>query len=161
MTPVDYSALPSSREEAKANGIDRFFTGIPCKHGHVAPIYTRGASCVVCQVEHARRRGGYQARPSSETYPTEIRKIADERGGVLLSSRYVSAKTKVSVRCLNQHVFDITPDNLRHGRWCPECKWQSQSKRMTLSYRSVEQLREFARKHHGGDCLATEARPDA
>jgi hypothetical protein len=32
---------------------------------------------------------------------------------------------------------------------------------MTLSYRSVEQLREFARKHHGGDCLATEARPDA
>src|SRR5262249_29619107 len=98
---------------------------------------------------------GWQARPSRAAYLEEVRKRVAKRGGLLLSSKYVSAKTKVRVRCLNQHEFGITPDNLRHGRWCRECKWQNHSKRMILKYRNVEELRDFARKHHGGDCLAT------
>jgi hypothetical protein len=153
---ADYSALPKSREEAKARGTDRFFTGIPCKHGHIAPRYTRGTNCVVCQVEHARRHGGWKARPSTETFLEEIRKIVTNRAGVLLSTEYVSAKTKESVLCRDKHDFETTPDNLRQGRWCPECKWHNQSKRMAANYRAVEELREFAREHHGGDCLVAE-----
>ena len=29
-----------SHAEAKAQGLKRYFTGKPCKHGHVAEIYT-------------------------------------------------------------------------------------------------------------------------
>jgi hypothetical protein len=123
--------------------------------GHVAPRYVSVTNCVVCQVEHARRRGGWQARPSRETYLDEVRKIVEQRGGVLLSVGYVSAKTKLKIRCGDQHEFEITPDNLKHGKWCRECKWQKQSQRMAANYRSVEELRAFARQHHGGDCLAT------
>jgi hypothetical protein len=160
MTAVaDYLALPKSLEEAKARGIDRFFTGVPCKHGHIAPRYTRGTNCVVCQIEHARRLGGWKARPSTETFLEKIRKIVMNRGGVLLSTEYVSAKSKVKVLCRDKHDFEITPDNLQNGRWCPECKWQNQSKRMAANYRTVEELREFARKHHGGDCLAAKPTP--
>ena len=44
---MDLSTLPKSRAEAKASGAKYYFTGEPCKHGHVAPRKTKG-SCVDC-----------------------------------------------------------------------------------------------------------------
>jgi hypothetical protein len=38
-----------SRDEAIAKGLKRFFTGVPCKHGHVCERYTKiGNECVEC-----------------------------------------------------------------------------------------------------------------
>jgi hypothetical protein len=44
---MDTSTLPKSRAEAKATGAKYYFTGEPCKHGHVAPRKTKG-SCIEC-----------------------------------------------------------------------------------------------------------------
>jgi 5-methylcytosine-specific restriction endonuclease McrA len=44
---MDTSTLPKSRAEAKAKGAKHYFTGEPCKHGHVAPRKTKGA-CTEC-----------------------------------------------------------------------------------------------------------------
>lgn len=41
-------SLPASRAEAKAAGSPRFFTGVPCKRGHIAERYTSIKSCVEC-----------------------------------------------------------------------------------------------------------------
>ena len=38
---------PKSRAEAKAIGAKFYFTGEPCKHGHIAPRKTKG-NCVEC-----------------------------------------------------------------------------------------------------------------
>jgi len=40
-------SLPRTRAEAKASGATHYFTGEPCKHGHIAPRKTKGA-CVEC-----------------------------------------------------------------------------------------------------------------
>lgn len=40
-------SLPKTRAEAKATGAAYYFTGEPCKHGHIAPRKTKGA-CVEC-----------------------------------------------------------------------------------------------------------------
>jgi 5-methylcytosine-specific restriction endonuclease McrA len=46
--------LPTTRAEAKKIGSKHYFTGHPCKHGHIAPRKTKGA-CVEClKVEWAR-----------------------------------------------------------------------------------------------------------
>ena len=37
-----------SREEAKALGLKRYFTGKPCKHGHLAQRKVSNTECVVC-----------------------------------------------------------------------------------------------------------------
>ena len=37
-----------SRAEAKALGLKSFFTGKPCKHGHVAERYVSSRGCVEC-----------------------------------------------------------------------------------------------------------------
>lgn len=42
-----YDSLPKSRREAKAQGAPRYFTGKPCKNGHVAERYVFGG-CVPC-----------------------------------------------------------------------------------------------------------------
>ena len=44
---MDTTNLPATREEAKKTGNKYYFTGQPCKHGHVAPRKTKGA-CIEC-----------------------------------------------------------------------------------------------------------------
>jgi hypothetical protein len=44
---MDTANLPKTRAEAKACGATHYFTGEPCKHGHIAPRKTKGA-CVEC-----------------------------------------------------------------------------------------------------------------
>jgi 5-methylcytosine-specific restriction endonuclease McrA len=44
---MDYSQYPKTRAEAKATGAKYYFTGEPCKHGHIALRKTKG-SCLEC-----------------------------------------------------------------------------------------------------------------
>ena len=44
---MDTTNLPKTRKEAQDSGAKYYFTGEPCKHGHVAPRKTKGA-CVEC-----------------------------------------------------------------------------------------------------------------
>lgn len=44
---MDYSQYPTNRADAKACGAKYYFTGAPCKHGHVALRKVKG-SCVEC-----------------------------------------------------------------------------------------------------------------
>jgi len=48
--------LPKSRKEAKAVGGTQYFTGKPCKHGHLVPKFTSSGSCTEC-LKHRRRAG--------------------------------------------------------------------------------------------------------
>ncbi len=44
---MDTTKLPTTRKEAQETGNKYYFTGQPCKHGHIAPRKTKGA-CVEC-----------------------------------------------------------------------------------------------------------------
>lgn len=44
---MDTTTLPKTRKEAQDLGAKYYFTGEPCKHGHIAPRKTKG-SCVEC-----------------------------------------------------------------------------------------------------------------
>lgn len=37
-----------SRQTALAEGMEKYFTGIPCKHGHISERYTKHRSCIQC-----------------------------------------------------------------------------------------------------------------
>lgn len=45
-----------SRAEAKARGLKTFFTGKPCRYGHIAERYVSSPSCVECVKERANAR---------------------------------------------------------------------------------------------------------
>jgi len=44
-----------SRDEARALGLKRYFTGKPCKHGHVAERHVASRKCRECHRERTRR----------------------------------------------------------------------------------------------------------
>jgi 5-methylcytosine-specific restriction endonuclease McrA len=44
---MDTTNIPKTRAEAKATGAAYYFTGEPCKHGHIAPRKTKGV-CIEC-----------------------------------------------------------------------------------------------------------------
>ena len=54
-------------------------------------------------------------------FQNELAKLCEEKDGKLLSE-YKSAGEYVTVRC-NKHnyVWDILPNNIKKGRWCPIC----------------------------------------
>lgn len=49
------STLPASRKEAMAAGVDRYFTGRPCKNGHLSERYVLG-TCIACDRERSSAR---------------------------------------------------------------------------------------------------------
>lgn len=51
----DTHTLPKSRKEALAAGSKHFFTGKPCKRGHIAKRTTGNGTCVVCASEASRK----------------------------------------------------------------------------------------------------------
>jgi hypothetical protein len=44
-----------TRQEAKAQGLKRYFTGLACKHGHVAERLVSNRGCYQCILEHSQQ----------------------------------------------------------------------------------------------------------
>ena len=53
--PAEFAEYPRSRAEAKARGLDRYFTGTPCINGHVALRKTKGV-CTECSKQQDNAR---------------------------------------------------------------------------------------------------------
>ena len=54
-----------TREEALLKGSKHYFTGEPCKHGHIAPRFTKRRQCMECNRLAAAKR--YHADPAAST----------------------------------------------------------------------------------------------
>ena len=61
------------RDEARALGLKRYFTGKPCKHGHVAERYA-GGPCVECIREQRREWRAANLEKARETERERARK---------------------------------------------------------------------------------------
>ena len=46
--------LPKTRAEAVAARSPKYFTGLPCKRGHLAPRYVDNSVCMTCRAEDVR-----------------------------------------------------------------------------------------------------------
>lgn len=61
-----------TREEAKTAGLRFYFTGDPCKHGHVAQRNVKTTACVECHRQHQRadreKRRAFLCKRSREDY---------------------------------------------------------------------------------------------
>ena len=51
-----------------------------------------------------------------------FRSIAKQNGGTLLSKSYLGSTRKYEFKCKNNHIFKLTPIQLKNNRWCPTCK---------------------------------------
>jgi 5-methylcytosine-specific restriction endonuclease McrA len=63
-----------TRDEALALGLGRYFTGEPCKNGHVAERYARGRACVECTLIANRVKDAPKKKPDSWRSPENKKK---------------------------------------------------------------------------------------
>ena len=66
--------LPVSRSEAKAAGVPQYFTGKPCRQGHLAPKFTCSGSCTECL---AVRRREYMREWSAKNSEVKKQRAAE------------------------------------------------------------------------------------
>ena len=94
-----------TRQEAIFQGLARYFTGKPCKHGHIVERYTGNKTCCVCGNAGAnkvkqRDRTKYiqHAKDWNNRNPERIKEIHNKRNRAnparrnLLTANYRSAK---------------------------------------------------------------------
>lgn len=58
--------------DARRLGMLRYFTGVPCKHGHVAERFVGNSECVECM--NARYRNGGKERERQRREGAKLRK---------------------------------------------------------------------------------------
>jgi len=54
--PTETNNKITTRAEARARGLKQYFTGRPCKHGHVAPRQVVNSTCTACSNERRNKR---------------------------------------------------------------------------------------------------------
>jgi hypothetical protein len=78
MTPTVALMSPDiiSRKSARAAGRTFYFTGKPCKRGHVAERYAHNGECVVCSRLRAAR---WRKTTKGKAYEAEYRRTPEMR----------------------------------------------------------------------------------
>ena len=74
--------IPKLHEEAKEKGLKFYFSGIPCKHGHISKRWVRNAHCLDCEKKIWNPKN--RAKPYRKKYMKEYRlKYKDTQQGKL------------------------------------------------------------------------------
>lgn len=143
MTAVEAETI--TREEAKAAGLKRFFTGEPCKHGHVAERFVSSGGCVECQraagqswyAENAEQERG-RTRKWRARNPDQVRKAA----------RRWRAKNPEQVRKYNRRWYAQNPEQVRerNRRWRAENPDRVREHSRRWYAKHAEQERERSRR---------------
>lgn len=85
-----------------------------CSRGHEFELtphsVKRGAWCIQCRREHRRRVALHQ-----------MRELAIERHGRLLSEEYINSSTPLLWECHQGHRWTARPEDIKKGTWCPVC----------------------------------------
>lgn len=91
-----YSQYPNNRKEAQETKATHYFTGLPCKHGHIALRKTKG-TCMDClKIEWEETNAKRALLPKSE---------ASKKAG---KKYYENNKEVVKLRALSRSPEDIT-----------------------------------------------------
>ena len=93
-----------------------------CAQGHVwkarpGDITWAKTWCPVC---FRRKKAG--SKPGKHTIE-EMHRVAKEKKGKCLSSKYINIHTKLKWQCARRHVWNATPASVFHNRsWCAICR---------------------------------------
>jgi len=107
-----------TREEAALRGLSHFWTGKPCKSGHVSSRYVSNRQCVACNREKARAREALRAGhdPAFRMYRSVHR-----RSGQALRGRASPAKVLgCDGKTLRRHIeskFTVGMEWDLYGQW--------------------------------------------
>jgi hypothetical protein len=128
--------LPTSREVALLAGASRYFNGVPCPKGHVAPRRVNNGSCITCASETHKK---YQQKP-------EVRAVKYKR--VARWRETPAAKEKIRKYSRDQ-IARLKQDPVKYAQFRHEANMRRQGvcKEIVVEKRLVEAVERL-----GGFC---------
>lgn len=140
--------LPDNRKDAIRLGHTQYFTGKPCKNGHIAPKYTKTCACVVChkgyrkgsvlavdsaqvvsiRVVDPRNKDAIQAfadqlnAKSNELIRLEMERVKAERMPRVATSR-IDLLGNQSDKRLKASAWDMAPEEMDTQAGVPTSRW--------------------------------------
>ena len=90
--------------------------------------FGRDACCKECRNGKKREKNKERVQNSilsrREKYFTNFKNLVKENGGICLSTikDYINAKSPLTVKCFDGHIWTINLNNLKSGKWCPTCR---------------------------------------
>jgi 5-methylcytosine-specific restriction endonuclease McrA len=111
---MDLATLPKTRAEAMASGAKYYFTGEPCKHGHVAPRKTKGAclDCLKAEWEEGNKRraayfAAYNKSEAGQAAKQRYYETNKERVAAAATARPEEAKKKYRDKWAKENVVVV------------------------------------------------------
>jgi len=96
-----------TRKEAKAKGLKRYFTGKPCKRGHISERLVCNKGCIECELERKRKA---RASKRQERVQTKIEAVSVPKKTVRIVRFKVVGNPRFSGR--NKFRGDVIEDKI-------------------------------------------------
>lgn len=154
--------VPSTRAAAMAAGATHYFTGKPCKRGHVALRLTKGA-CVECQKEDWQRAAPARAAYFAEYNASDAGKAAKRRY-YATNREFVIARAQArpleekrryrkrwKVDNPDQVRADVNARRRRHRHATPACLTRADRAAMRQLYQHAQVLTELTGERYAVD----------
>lgn len=111
-----------TKEEAKKSGLIFYFTGKPCKYGHMSERLVNGGSCRECKIKYGSQYresnretyNEYCRKKKKESYTTEKRRISYRKN--IKQEIFQAAKTRAKNKKI---AFTITLEDVIIPEICP------------------------------------------
>lgn len=71
----------------------------------------------------------FRTKPMMKNKITELRTMAQKKGGDCLSVKYLTSHSKYQWKCHDGHEWEATYGSIRDGRWCPTCSNKKKSEK--------------------------------
>ncbi len=110
---------------------------VKCEKGHIweasfGSIYYQKYWCSDCKKEEKKK-----------LYFEKLKKYIKQKGGECLLDKYINARTKIKIRCENDHIWESTSDNIiNKGAWCQRCYFDKKKN-------TIEDVRKFIESKGG------------
>jgi len=88
-----------------------------CKNGHIWETSYSSVQKHWCNICASVNRSKKQIKYNIQ----DMKELVRLRKGDCLSKKYISSATKLKWKCVDGHVWEATPANIRYGYWCPYC----------------------------------------
>ena len=83
-----------SKQEAKTQGLGRYFTGKPCKHGHISQRMVSNSECAECdKLRWNEKRRKYNARHPEKVKASKKRHYEKHKDSILEKQRAYNERT--------------------------------------------------------------------
>lgn len=110
MAPTKTTHEIISRAQAKALGLKTYFTGNPCKRGHVALRQVSSEMCMVCSNDKAK---GYYRKNKASAIARRMQRYHDDPQGERAKMREHYNRNKDDAKAKRKHRYALNGDLLR------------------------------------------------